>query len=455
MKTLRSGGAAGMGVGLSLIGHLTDHPDRLTRVDVRDWLARAAVWFEALGDAVLDTRLLRDAEERPVLLAAFHPAVEPVEMRIGASGKLKLNASTSPAGPGYHAYLCKVLLAFAADFEVRWDMPAPDHDPGRCFASQGEDLSRLETHFLRWLSTTCTRILPTLEPNGKTYPVGMPRHPRFLHPGPVQTPGGPRPVEWLKAVAADSKCGKDFFPWWAPELDAAFYRGRALTELWLEFRWRPPITEAEGEQVDQVAADLANAFDLDPTIDLPWAAWYEVISAITRDQQNLTVEPIVPGLTEEVARRALAVPSSEIIGYRRYPIRANLHAGWHLDVPGSLASLWEDHRTWTAWDTGRSIWFRGSSLDAETSPDVALAAARRSLPPGEPVPGPIGGDLVGEAVFGPHQEEDGKSLWRLSGIAAGPGRLAACNIYVSDERDHDWAIHIWHSLRHEERPGTP
>jgi hypothetical protein len=77
-----------MGVGLSLTGHLIEHPDRLSRTDARDWLAKAAVWFEAVGDAVLDTRIIRDADDRPVLLAAFHPAAEPVEVRLGSSGKL-------------------------------------------------------------------------------------------------------------------------------------------------------------------------------------------------------------------------------------------------------------------------------------------------------------------------------------------------------------------------------
>ncbi|MGL4419892.1 MAG: hypothetical protein ACRCZF_04435, partial [Gemmataceae bacterium] len=112
-----------MAVGLSLTGHLPT-TERLARSEARDWLARAAVWFEAVGDAVLDTRILREEDDRPVLLAAFHAAAEPLELRLTGSGKLKLTAHTSPAGPGYHAYLVTALKAFAADFEFSWDTPA-------------------------------------------------------------------------------------------------------------------------------------------------------------------------------------------------------------------------------------------------------------------------------------------------------------------------------------------
>lgn len=433
-----------MGVGLTLTGRLTDQPGRLSRAAARDWLARAAVWFEAVGDAVLDTRLVRDADDRPVLLAAFHPAAEPVELRLGPSGKLRLSAVTSPAGPGYHAYLCDTARALAGDFGFAWDTPAPDHDPARFFAAG--DLGRLQTHFLRWLAGACARALPAVTPGGGPWPVGMPRGPVFLHPGPVLTPLGPRPVEWLKAVAADPARGADFFPWWTPDLGAAFYRGRALAELWLEFRWRPPLTEAEGEQVDQVAADLANAFDLDPAGGLPWAAWAEVIAAIEADAHGYTVEPVGPDLKREVARRAAGGPAAPL-GYRRCPVRATLSGGWHLDVPGTLATAWEDGRTWTAWDAARAVWFRGSSL-AGGPAAAALATARRGLPAGDPVPGPAGGDVVGEAVFGPH-EEGGRPVWRLSGVAACPGKLAACNVYVSDPADRDWAVRVWRSLRHD------
>ena len=70
-------------------------------------------------------------------------------------------------------------------------------------------------------------------------------------------------------------------------------------------------------------------------------------------------------------------------------------------------TAWEDARTWTAWDPARSVWFRGTALNGEASAPAALAAARRGLPAGDAVAGPAGAGVVGEAVFGPH-DEDGK-----------------------------------------------
>jgi hypothetical protein len=50
------------------------------------------------------------------------------------------------------------------------------------------------------------------------------------------------------------------------------------------------------------------------------------------------------------------------------------------------------------------------------------------------------------AVFG-RIVEDGKTLWRLSGIAGGDGQLAVCNIYVESAAERSWAIAAWQSLR--------
>jgi hypothetical protein len=45
-------------------------------------------------------------------------------------------------------------------------------------------------------------------------------------------------------------------------------------------------------------------------------------------------------------------------------------------------------------------------------------------------------------------EEDGRTLWRLSGVTGAPGQLAVCNVYIENEADRDWAVRTWHSLRH-------
>jgi hypothetical protein len=436
-----------MPITLALTGRADLSDRRLSRSEARDWLARAAVWFEGVGDAVLDTRLARDVEDRPVLLVVLHPAAPPAELRLGASGKLRVQAVTTPAGPGYHAYLCDLLRQFAEDFELAWDEPDHQADPTGYFARR--DRAAVEGQFLDWLGCACVAAAARPAPVS----VGLPAGHGFQFPAEVLTPLGPRTREWLAAIAADPPRGRDFFPWWAPCPDAAFYRNRALVRLWCDFPWRPPLTEAEGELADQIANDLATAFKLDPAAELPWAEWLELLAAIEADAEGYTVTPADRVLSVELWKRAGPVPAAAAprIGYRRYPVRVTLTGGWSVEVPGDFAREWDDDRTWTAWNRTRTVWFHALGF---TKPDgsrpsaaEAVEVGRRSLPEGEPVAGIDRAGIRGAAVFGP-ADEDGRTVWRLSGVAAVEGQLVVCNVYTEDPADRDWAAHTWQSLRH-------
>src|SRR5262245_28535452 len=140
-----------MPIVLSLTGRL-DTADRLSRAEARDWLAGAAVWFEGIGDAVLDARVVRDGEEKPVLLVVLHPAAPTVEVRLGASGRLRASATTTPAGPGYHIHLCDLFKQMAEEFGFSWT--ADDcSDPTGYFHTAGA--AECQQHFLRWLADEC------------------------------------------------------------------------------------------------------------------------------------------------------------------------------------------------------------------------------------------------------------------------------------------------------------
>ena len=433
-----------MALGIALTGAFaSDHRIRLA--EMRDWLSRAAVWFESAGDAVIESRLTRDSFDHPLLHVHFHPAGPPAQLRIGSSGKVSVHARTTPIGPGYHAYLCELLKDFAEDFDITWNDPGPDRDPAQFFL-QG-DLARLERQFLHWLAQECSIALRRSEPQ-RAFAVGMPRPLRFLHPGPVLTPQGPRSVEWLKNVAGDETTGADFFPWWSPELNSLFYKQRAETNLWLAFPWRQPLTESEGEVVDQIAADLANACEADPNSDLPWSAWAVVLDALQTDNGKFTVEPISETLAAMVRSRDDGAAAN--IGYRRQPIVVALSGGWTLQIPGRLAlRREEDGRTWIAWDDTITIWLRDQALGHSEhglvpSPAQAIAATRQNLPPGEPLE-PLTGAVLGVAVYG-SLDEAGRTIGRLSGIAASGHRLAICNICLRDPAKRDHAERIWRSI---------
>ncbi|HEX4613672.1 MAG TPA: hypothetical protein VH092_36155 [Urbifossiella sp.] len=436
-----------MAITLSLTGHTDPGAHRLSRADARDWLGRAAVWFEEAGDTVLEALVVRDADEKPVLVVTSHPAVPPAEIRLGAGGRLRVTARTSPAGPGYHAHLCGLLHQFAAEFRVAWVADDTD-DPTGFFAPA--DHRSCERAFDAWLGSACRQALTLPCPVA----VGLPERHGFPDPGPVLTPLGPRPRAWLQTTAADPASARDFFPWWGPGTDAAFYRNRAVCRLWSDFPWRPPLTEAEGETTDQIANDLATAYKLDPAGDLPWREWLEVLDAIDGDEEGHTVTPADEELRERVAQRAFEVGGDgPVIGYRRGPVRATVGNGWTLVIPGDFAREWGEDRTWTGWNTTRTVWFHAVGYTkpdgTRPTPAEAVAVGRRSLPDGESVPGVDRPGLRGEAVFGETTDEDERRVWRLSGVTAADGQLVVCHVYTEKPADRDWAVETWHSLRHD------
>ena len=207
---------------------------------------------------------------------------------------------------------------------------------------------------------------------------------------------------------------------------------------------------------DQIANDLATAFKLDPDVELPWPEWLEVLAAIQADAEGeqFCVTPTDPILSIELWKRTGPVPcgpEAPRIGYRRFPVRVTLDGGWSIEVPGSFAEEWDEQRNWTAWDRTRTVWFRrvGFTKPDGSAPSTAeaLEMSRATLPEGEPLPGLQTNGVLGVAVFGP-TEEDGRMLWRLSGIASTAGQLGVCNIYCEAESHRGWAVSTWQSLRH-------
>jgi hypothetical protein len=348
--------------------------------------------------------------------------------------------------------LCGLFHQLAQEFEFSWVAddctdPTGYFKPaeGAAGARGAAAVSGCESYFLEWLAAACASA-----PSA----IGLPTGHGFTYPGEVLTPLGPRSRAWAAAVAANSTNGREYFPWWAADLDAAFYRGRALVRLWCDFFWRPPLTEDEGEVADQIANDLASAFKLDPGSELPWAEWLDLLTAIEGDGDGYCVTPTDRVLSIELWKRAGPPPAtgatgSARIGYRRFPVRVALDGGWGIEVPGELARERNDDRTWTAWDRTRTVWFQALRFTKRDGiPPTAAESAevgRRSLPEGAALP-PLNRDgLRGEAVFG-SVEEDGRTLWRLSGVTGAPGQLAVCNIYVENIADRDWAVRTWHSL---------
>jgi hypothetical protein len=451
MAGIHMTGGSLMGVGLYLNGRYTSRSR--AKDAARAWLQSVEKWLEGVlgNEAFWDNVLIRcrqgvTHDDRPALFVNFHPAGEEVEVIVPKPGRVLLMTKTSTVGPGYHTALCDLADKFGKRFKIQWagegDGADDSQDETGYFFRR--DRAAVEDEMLLHLRTMAIISVDALAESGHTlHQWNMPLSPRFRVPkGEVLTPIGPRSMKWIRAVAKDPRAGIDLYPWWDDGIGATFYRGRALARMWTDLRWHPARTGEEIDANEDVHDDLARAFDADPTIDLPWREWAELIDIL-----NAGEGAYWPGKdrTAAVRKRAAKVPPrTPLVGYRRHPVRVDLAGPWSIEVPGGMAEEWEDG-SWSAWDGVRTVWVTAWNINTgQKKPTAVRTLAEMELPDGEVIHHKADG-LVGKAIWKPY-EENGEQLWNLKAFSAVPGKAALCNVYVPKASDRAWALATWKSL---------
>jgi hypothetical protein len=444
-----------MGVGLYLKGHIAAE-GKLTRAQAESWLKRVARWLPgAAGECWLGSRQGRRDGKWPALFLSLHPGAEEVELWLTASGRLTASATTSPVGPGYHVFVCELLRQLGEQFAVAWQGPDADGSGDETGYFHSGDRSAVEGHFLGWIRTLAGQV-SGLSGEMTAVRIAMPLECELTIDEGAVTPLGPRGADWFKAVAAAPRRSLDFFAWWPAGFGAEFYRGRALTRLWSDVRWRPPLEENDDEAdlLIGVLKDLEKAYLLNPALDYPWREWHELYGYLTEafgDTEALESER--PDLPELVARKAAATADGPRVGYRRRPVTVALSDGWKITVPGEFAENWDEDEVWVGWDGERTVRFKAYGLrgadGSVPGADQLLDMSVRSWEDEgcERLPDYEQGPVRGRAIFGPHVE-NGRSLWKLNAFSATPGHVALCNCYFDEAADRDWAVAVWHSLTH-------
>lgn len=436
-----------MGVGLYLTGTYVaadlDH-------EPEEWLEEVATWIEGHeSEPLMMCHLGEDDEGIATLFLQAHPCAEDVEVRVPAPGRLSVAAKTSTAGPGYHLFLCELLHQMASDFVVTWDDPDNSEggdDTGHFFK---EDADGVRAEMLKWLGAVAKLVIDNSQNDeSRIHMVSMPLGYSYPEVKAVVTPTGPRSLDWFHAVLKDPDLGISFFPWWDAGQGADFFLGRAVCRMWQEVRWRPPITEEEGELLSDVHFDLERAYHLNPEGNIPWPEWQEVVDYLN-DFFGYVEFQLEGDLEPEIKRRAEAAPEPATrIGYRRGQVQVVLTGGWTLTIPGHFAEEWEDDgQIWSAWFGGRTLWFSSWSMQDDNDQDRPAEEILDELEYGEgKVIEHSDGDIIGRAVFAPHEEE-GQSLWNLKAYSAVQGGFCMLNFYLTDESDLPWALEIWKGIR--------
>jgi hypothetical protein len=439
-----------MGVGLYLTGTF---PSEIGDTSIAaEWLARVAAWLEGHEEEPLMVcQQGQNSSDHPTLFVQIHPCAEDVEISVPDAGLCLVSAKTSTAGPGYHIFLCELLHELGAAFQIEWDTPAEEIEADETGYFFRRDAGAVRAEMLRWLSAVSGIVLENCPEGGDegVRMVSMPLDRSYPDQEGIVTPTGPRSRAWFAARIDAPEDGIDFFPWWPEGVGSAFFLGRSLCRLWQDVRWRTPATEAEADLLVSVHRDLERAYHLDPGAAIPWREWSELLDYV--DDHFGYVEFEREELNEdEILRRAdLMDPAAPEIGYRRGRVSVTLTGGWSLTIPGSFSEEWQEGgETWSAWHGGRTIWFTSWSVsgEADRKPSAREILDGRSWPDEGTILEHQDGNLVGQAVFLPYEEE-GEPLWNLKAYSAIEGNFCLCNIYVKDESDRDWAIEIWKSLR--------
>jgi hypothetical protein len=435
-----------MGVGFWLTGTIPSTAS--DEGEDSEWLQRAETWLRKHAGAPLE-QLRRgvDHEGRAGVFAQLHPAAEELEILVPEKGRMIATNKTSTVGPGYHIWVCDLVRQLGVDLRVTWDPEGSVEDDGSLDETgyfYKRDPVAVEEEMLKWLRGMVRMIL---DREFEWLMVSMPLGHHYSSAGPMVTPLGPRGGEWLDAVSVDPRMGTDIFPWWSPGVGAEFYFGRALTRMWREIRWRPPLSDEEEELWIGCHLDLVEALKADPTLDFPWNEWRELLDHIETRLGEDTLED--REVVAEILRKAALTAEGPLIGYRREPVRAYLFGGWSIEIPGEMAESWDEEGTWSAWDGDRTLWFTAFTRehsDGRKIPAQEVLEEASDLPEEERLEFQ-NEEIRGQACFVPYQEE-GEELWNLKAQVAADGAFAICNIYVHDPADRDWAVQVWQSLQH-------
>lgn len=343
---------------------------------------------------------LVDASGRRLTLR-LHAAASPVRIDVLPDGQLEIRAETTQLGPGYHEHVLARLQPLLDELDLVWDGDAPD----------------ARTAMAAWFAGELAR--------GATQ-IGMPSDRTFRVDAAVLTAMGPRDRAWCEAVLAEPLRCADAFAWWDAGPGQA-ERARALLAMWHEVPWREPLTADERRLMEQVDADLVAARRADPALELPWAAWAELLAHLGEDETRIAA----------LRERAPDAPSA--IGYRRYPMEVELAGGWTLELPGSFVGGWDDDGTrYWATDGDRAIEL--TSLTATT------AQGSQELLDVAPERHPVIARITEPDRCGRAEAYDDGGVHIVHGLMTSAPEVAilTCKGRADDEA---WALATWRSLR--------
>jgi hypothetical protein len=390
-------------------------PERL-----RDELAEALVRLAVRAAPALAgfARVASDGDQR---LVRLHPADEEVRVSVDA-GEVQLSARTNGGGPGYHAFVVRLMDQVASDLGLRWRSDGDDDDLDETGFFAARDFSALQQEMAGWLGQIA-RMVTAGEAGEGPWLLSMP----LDTPMPAEdfrgalAPMGCFDRSWLEQTGAASgpelrARAAQYFPWWEEPVAAGLPGvGRCLLQ---QLAWHPPATEDERVQLEVALACLG-----------PASASPELAMELVELRELLRRSP-------EQAR----VPAPARFGFRRGLVRHHPFPGVGLTLPGYFYEHDEDNGIHCYWFGERTV--RVSSLKVTPPPGTPLSSA----PPLNCTSRPGAIEAFDLSLAPPAEghctvirgREEGEDYLQAQATLVRPGRAVVVTVTFTDPADVAW-----------------
>ncbi len=371
---------------------------------------------QALIDAARDTPLEALCRARPSkfgardgYLVTLYPPAGPFAL-IAVNDDVLLGATTSRAGPGYHAFIVSAVEKVQAKLGLKWVAQGQGDNTGYW---RHHDFAGLRDAMAASFKATCRKVAAAVQEDDRDLSISLPKDATIaLAPDEVITETGPRTRDefrrWSELDgAALQSAAASYFPWWDAGFGGDFYAGLALHAIWMDLRWARPLDQPERNDLMTVTAWLNEAAQRGVRLPVPVEAVNEI--------RDLVASPNAPHF-----------PRAEGIGYRRRSFLWKLDDDWTLEVPGSLG--------WTREPSG-GLAFGNNVIGIHATAgvlDAAAAAAEKPLPVGE---------VAVDRGFYAADDGEGFTLDAIVRTAPAAGQQRACmiKIWMADETVRDIA----------------
>lgn len=350
------------------------------------------------------------------LSLSLHPACS-VSVTTPEDGALEVTCDLVSVGPGLAPLVLAMLEPLLDELDFVW------HPGDESLAPR--EVAALQRGFSAWVQDRVRAAGPDVMLH-----LGIPRNPTFEVEAAVLTPMGPRDLTWCQQVAERPESAADGWPLWQSATEASLALARGLWLLWLELPWRMPTTEDDHELAARAHRELRTAYQLDPTLPLPWTEWAELLR--THDELADELTPLV----EENGQHG-----TPTIGYRRYPMVATIAHGWSAQLPPHCVTSLEGDDTLLASDGVfqlRCTCTESAGDDASTI--LAKVPMRR-----EPIERFAEGGQMGRIEV---RDDDRYGVRVFTGIMATDGHAAVITV-MALPGEEDWVLTLWRSLRRE------